>query len=95
MIFVKADVRPKSLTIMAAAANVAELLGLSLTVTSGEDGQHMAGSRHYTGDAIDIRRRNLAAGQVEQVMGGLKERLGAGYDVVLERTHIHVEYDPR
>jgi hypothetical protein len=95
VIFVKADVRPKSLTLMAAAANVAETLGVPLTVTSGEDGQHMSGSRHYTGDAIDIRRRNLSKPQLDAVLAGLKERLGPGYDIVLERTHIHVEYDPR
>ena len=26
---------------------------------------------------------------------GLKFHLGANYDVVLERDHIHIEYDPK
>lgn len=95
MIYIKRGVNPKNLTIMAAVANVAQLDELSLTVTSGTDGKHMKGSKHYVGDALDIRTRGLDQAQVMLVATHISERLGNGYDVVVEKDHIHVEYDPK
>ena len=61
-----------------------------LVITSTHEGTHGAGSLHYADLAIDIRRPPNAATVCDQ----LKERLGVNYDVVLEDTHIHIEYDP-
>lgn len=94
MLKVKSDVTPKNLTIAAAIANVAQLMDLELVITSGTDGKHMEGSKHYTGDALDLRTRNLTKKQQVQVMNALRKRLGPDYDLVMESDHMHLEYDP-
>lgn len=63
------------------------------TITSGKDGKHMRGSKHYTGDAIDLRCYDMK--KVEETTKAIDKALGAGYDVVFEKDHIHIEYDPK
>jgi len=60
-------------------------------VTAGLDGQHMEGSLHYQGLAIDIRLKDYA----EAWMKFLENRLGRGWDIVVEGDHIHIERDPK
>ncbi|MEK9724932.1 MAG: hypothetical protein VW405_15810, partial [Rhodospirillaceae bacterium] len=98
----KLGVRPRSLTIAAAVANVAALWGVTVTITSGEDGRHMPGSRHGTGDALDVRSRAPFKGPVEKraFLAAVLSRLGASYDGILEdeggkNEHFHIEHDPR
>lgn len=64
----------------------------TLTLTSVTDGQHKAGSLHHTGRAVDLR---LPALKQELLVAALRSRLGTDYDVVLEKDHIHLEYDPK
>lgn len=75
-----------------------------VTLTSGTEGQHSERSLHYPsnspsgkGRAIDLRIWNLPAHEAEAPKAArmLKERLSSDYDVVLETTHVHVEYDPK
>lgn len=96
MLKVKTGVTPKNLIIAAAAANVAQELGIELTITSGTDGVHKPQSRHYNGEALDFRVRNLKHGVAGQVITSLTRRLGQHYQVIYEThpPHIHVEYDP-
>lgn len=60
--------------------------GLTLVVTSGMDGKHMPGSLHYQGLAADIRF---------PLRDEIKAALGPDWDVVWEKDHVHVEYDPK
>lgn len=69
-------------------------LGRDCVVTSLMDGTHMEGSFHYKGLAADLRTNYFNNAQKRIAVKRLKEELGEDYDVVLERTHIHVEYDP-
>ena len=64
-----------------------------MTVTSARDGKHMKGSKHYTGEAIDIRTRDM----VDEIGTAqvIKRYLGKDYDVIFEKDHIHIEYDPK
>ena len=63
-------------------------------VTSTYEGTHSSGSLHYQHKAVDFRRSSSDA--ISQVaVNMLKTALGTDYDVVLEDTHIHVEYDPK
>lgn len=63
-----------------------------MVITSLTDGDHMAGSLHHCGDAVDLR---LPTNSAHTVMASrLRDALGSSYDVVLEKDHIHVEYDP-
>jgi hypothetical protein len=53
-------------------------------------------SLHYKGDALDFRIRNVLGGisVVESWAERMQFALGHDYDVVLEDTHIHIEFDP-
>jgi len=66
-------------------------------VTSGNDSTHMKGSKHYVNEAFDIRTHNVMEGHEASKMWvqRMKENLGVAYDVVLEKDHIHVEFDPK
>ena len=81
----------------------AKVLGraFSVVVTSGNDGKHMTGSLHYTNAALDFRTGHawepplMTADEAEEVREELAALLGAGYDVVLEKDHLHIEYQPK
>ena len=64
-------------------------------ITSCKDGQHCRGSRHYRGDAVDIRTWYIPKNKEQYVLKELRKALGPDYDVVLHTTHIHVEFDPK
>jgi len=66
-----------------------------MVVTSVMDGVHSANSLHYKGLAVDLRTRDMHLGDLERWVGGIKECLTDEYDVVLERNHIHIEYQPK
>ena len=67
--------------------------GKPMTLTSGIEGRHSRGSKHYCGHAIDLRTRHLD--DPIAVTNQIKAALGADYDVVLESDHLHIEYDPK
>ncbi len=98
---VLSTVRPKSLVIAAAVINIANAMGLEkdMVITSANDGRHMTGSKHYTGEALDIRTKTLTMDERVGFIDHLKRKLGSNYDVVLEdlgraNEHLHVERDP-
>jgi len=62
-----------------------------LVITSTYEGSHSEGSLHYANLAVDIQR--AANGHI--LWQELRDELGLDYDVVLESTHIHIEYDPK
>ncbi len=64
-----------------------------MTITSGNDGLHMKESKHYENNAIDIRTRDM--NNRNRTFKEIKRDLGVNYDVILEETHIHIEYDPK
>lgn len=66
--------------------------GQELVITSGLEGEHKKDSKHYTGEAIDVRTWDLVNKQ--DCCTRIREALGDEYDVVLESSHIHIEYDP-
>lgn len=75
--------------------------GHECIVTSALDGNHGDDSLHYDGYALDFRIKHLGKTKkdrkelVESVALHFGASLGADYDVVIEDTHIHVEYDPK
>jgi len=95
MLRVKAGVTPRNLVIAAAVANTAQALEIDATITSGTDGKHMPTSRHYTGEALDVRSRNMKPALRAVFVTHLRDRLGKSYQVVEEKDHIHIEYDPQ
>lgn len=67
--------------------------GQELVVTSTTDGVHSPGSMHPYGYAIDFRTWYFDSEEQIKVRDELADALGDMYDVVLETTHLHVEYD--
>ena len=76
------------------ANEVCEKLGVEMVITSCTEGKHSWGSLHFSGGAFDFRKWAFSDGGSE-AREMLKEKLGAEFDVVLERTHIHVEFQPK
>ncbi|CAI8958993.1 hypothetical protein [Methylocaldum szegediense] len=68
--------------------------GKVLVVTSGLDGRHKKGSLHYAGLAVDLRSRYFAPSICKKVTHELQRSLGGEFQVIREKHHIHVEYDP-
>lgn len=68
-----------------------------LVVTSVNDSQHMPGSKHFIGNAFDCRTTSAGIDQTaaKLIADKIRDRLGSEFDVVLEKDHIHVEYDPK
>ncbi len=84
---------PEILLALMVADGVYRDAGESLTVTEITGATHSPGSLHYVGLAADLRLpRNRPATEVVQT---LRDRLGPEYDVVMEKTHIHVEFQPK
>ena len=75
------------------AAEVYGKFKQELYVTSGTDGSHSPGSLHYYGFALDLRHKFWVKAERLAVYLTLKQKLPFPFDVVLEKTHIHVEYD--
>ena len=93
-----ADMRglhPKIQDALLTVAWVYGKLDLKLTFTSGIDGDHSTGSLHYTGRAVDLRTRHVSQQIKLKIADMLRVELGWGYEVVVESTHIHIEWDPK
>lgn len=90
--------KPQMVPALITANKVLGLYNEDCWITSGDDGQHGQNSKHYEGLAVDIRTRILPGGSTgllaSHIAGLIGDALGHLYDVVLERTHIHIEYDP-
>ncbi|MDD2777565.1 MAG: hypothetical protein PHI16_01540 [Methanocellales archaeon] len=63
-----------------------------LIITSTYEGNHSAGSLHYCNQAFDFRK---PPDHIHEIVIALKEMLGPDYDIIVEKDHIHIEYDPK
>ncbi len=77
------------------ANDIWDKYGKKLVVTAGLEGNHSAGSLHYYGYAVDLRTWYFSKVVKAKVARELQEALGSDYDVIVHKTHIHVEYDPK
>ena len=90
-------IKPETLFAMVIANGVVENFwkDYEMTVTSVTDSTHGIGSKHYIGQAFDIRTKDMPEkGDIPALLKYLREYLGNGYDVVFEKDHIHIEFDP-
>jgi len=72
-----------------------EIAGRECIITSADDGQHMYGSLHYKKLAIDLRTNDLSEKVKKKIHKALVDHFGEDWDIILEKTHIHCEYDPK
>lgn len=78
------------------ANEVYALYGVNMTVTCLLDSKHSITSLHYSGNAADMRTRDLKAkATANKIAKEIKSRLGIHFDVIVEATHMHMEYQPR
>ncbi|KKL08166.1 hypothetical protein LCGC14_2578560 [marine sediment metagenome] len=61
-------------------------------VSSTFEGNHSPHSKHYANDAYDI---SATVARYHPIFIAIKHKLGSKFDVVFEKTHIHIEYDPK
>ncbi len=87
--------KPEIMLAIQCACMVYHKYGYDLTLTSICDGEHSAGSLHYVGLAVDLRIKNITHEPMRrEIFEEIRDNLGANYDVILESTHIHIEYQP-
>ena len=68
-------------------------LNVDCVVTGGVE-EHKHPSKHVYGGGLDYRTRDIPEAQGRRTLfaSTARERLGDGFDVVLESDHLHVEY---
>lgn len=89
------DMHEEIRAVVAKVDAVFYLFGLQAICTSARDGKHQTGSLHYEGRALDLRSHHVPDHQQAALLTKLRESLGPNYDVLLEKDHYHLEYDPK
>lgn len=71
--------------------------GQDFVITSGTDGRHPDKKNiHGNGFAIDCRTRDIPSlDRITALADECRRTLPPAYDVVVEKDHIHIEYDPK
>jgi hypothetical protein len=69
--------------------------GVGVVVNSVDDGKHGSGTLHGYSLAIDLDTEGDRPEHLPRLHGYMARNLDAPYDVVLEATHVHVEYDTK
>ena len=72
-----------------------EELGYDCRLTEVLGGSHGNHSLHYDGLGIDLEMQHLKADDRVAVAMMLNDRLGPDFDIVMEESHFHIEYDPK
>lgn len=94
----KAGVNPSGVTDqlvsgLGIAQNVYASFGQPFTITSLTEGVHVIDSKHYSGQAADLRTNGIDPSLVPQIAQQLQAQLGPSYYVLLEGDHIHMQYN--
>jgi hypothetical protein len=89
--------QPQMLVALMAAHDLYTSRGVDCVITAGNDGVHSETSEHYAGRAIDLRTNNLPNPSVDgpAIAHELTEALGADYQCIFERDHVHLAYKPK
>lgn len=72
---------------------ITQILGNSWNITSTKEGTHLNWSKHYQGKAIDIGLPYTNNNSNHDVVEQLQDKLGNDFFVLLESTHIHIQYN--
>ncbi|KUO61684.1 hypothetical protein APF79_03520 [bacterium BRH_c32] len=89
-------IRAELLVGIIVAERVYEDFGYGMVITSITDSRHAPGSLHYAGGAVDLRTRDIKdAAMIKKITETIRKRLTKDYDVVMEKDHIHIEYQPK
>ena len=64
-------------------------------ITSVSDGEHGYASLHKAGHAVDLRIRHVPEQVRQRWVDSVTKALGPAFDVVLEQSHMHIEWNPK
>ena len=87
--------KPEIVLIFPVVESVYKEYGAEAVLTSGVDSKHGDHSHHYKGLATDWRTRNVEKQFHTSLTKRLRDSLSEQYQVVYERNHIHIEFDPK
>ncbi len=87
--------RPELLLAIVIVNDVYKHFDEELVITAITDGIHSKTSLHYVGFAFDCRIWYFDKNEIPQVVKMIKEALTDEFDVVLEKDHIHIEFQPK
>lgn len=85
---------PQAVLAACITASVLAKFNYDFVLTSGAEGVHKPGSLHPQGRAFDFRTSRIIDSARAHILGEVREALGPEFDVVVESTHGHVEWDP-
>lgn len=69
---------------------------LEITISGAMEGDHSLKSKHWSGLALDCFCMPWNDSTKQKLVTELKKRLPERlYDIVLEATHVHIEFDPK
>jgi len=96
--YIKKDVRLRSLCACMVPALIIccdffNSIKKEIIITSGNEGIHKKGSKHYDGEAFDIRTYHLSKSEISQFQSYFRKRCDSCFDLVIEKDHAHIEYD--
>lgn len=87
---------PEILLALMVAEGIYKEHGYELVVTSLFDSHdNRPKSLHHKGYAADLRTRDMRSGEADIIKNKIQVWLGGSYDVILEKDHIHIEFDPK
>ena len=89
------SLQPQIVLAVVVASSFYKDFGYDLVVTSFSDGIHSPNSLHYSGNAVDLRTRNVREVDMMPIIGGIRRALGSDFDVIFESDHLHIEYQPK
>ena len=91
-----AGLRSELIIAIMIAQEVYREYGYDFIITSITDGKHSKTSLHYSGAAVDLRINHIDTKQeLDEIVLLIMDALNIDYDVVLEKTHIHIEFQPK
>ena len=88
-------IRPELMIAIIVANDVYDTYNKELVLTSVLDGTHSNLSLHYAGCAFDCRTRYFDYSTVRDVAKDIRSKLTKDFDVVIEPSHLHIEFQPR
>ena len=88
-------IKPEMLIALPIIDQCYQKVGVECVLTSGTEGTHGRGSLHYVGLAADFRTNTLKSDQKTRLLNLVSGALTGEYDVILEKTHLHCEFQPK
>ena len=88
-------IKPELVLALIVVYHILSELGYDTVITSCTNGKHSTGSLHYTGYAVDLRTHFMDTWEQQRVKNMIQVALNNEFDVVLEETHLHIEFQPK